>query len=271
MKRQPILYADLLDMRYEGHEKAYGAYPLRKHQPWYLFTAFAVVGGLFLVTAFAVERWGGTNKENSPLQIVDLCLCLYDFDTYKIQEIGELIPEKIEPEALGFRTPQPADRVRVEGPKVIPLPPQAGNVLLDWSKAIEADTLEEEEGFDTCLCMIPDEGDGDRADCMCIYEEDNPSGPLVFEPPLPINLEEVRAAIPYPEWAAHERIEGKVTFRVLIDKQGNYRRHKVLHYDHPSLLEGCDPHIQRLKFTPAVASGKPIVTWMEVPIVFELL
>ena len=69
------------------------------------------------------------------------------------------------------------------------------------------------------------------------------------------------------EW----NFEGRLVFRVLVDKRGNYVRHFSILKGHPAFeqaIEGCLPN---LKFTPAIQGGKPIPLWVNIPFNIKLL
>ncbi|MDX2246317.1 MAG: TonB family protein [Bacteroidia bacterium] len=94
---------------------------------------------------------------------------------------------------------------------------------------------------------------------------------FVNEEPSPLNLNEIRKAIGYPQEAISQNIEGTVILRVLIDKEGNYRKHAVVKEVHPLLVAAVEPVISQLKFSPAKVDANPVMYWMNIPFPFKLV
>lgn len=106
------------------------------------------------------------------------------------------------------------------------------------------------------------------------FAQDYPSSEafvFVDEPPKPLNLGDVRAAIGYPEEAVKQNIEGTVVCRVLVDKQGNFVQHLVMGNPSSVLLEAINNKIGQLKFTPARLQGKALAYWINIPFKFRLV
>ncbi|MEM6265391.1 MAG: TonB family protein [Bacteroidota bacterium] len=89
--------------------------------------------------------------------------------------------------------------------------------------------------------------------------------------PKPLNMEEVRQAIGYPRAAVDGAIEGQVVARVLVNKQGNYVKHKLIQEGHPILAKAVEAQVSRLKFSPAVLEGAVIPFWVNIPFRFKLV
>ncbi len=289
MKR-PVLYADLLDMRFEGREKAYGAYPLRKSQPWYLFTAFAVVGGLFLATVF-VMAYGGEKEvievettHEYPIECpLEPPRKIWGCRTWPppsgIVNYRILIPEKKAPQTIASQTPRPAANAPILGPEVIQLPPQMGNVFPEFLEEIELrdSTFTENIGLEnqSCDCKsghikIPNEGEiGEPV----IIEEEPDVSSFMFdgERPIALNLSEFKRLVGFPDEAYDRRLQAKVIFRITIDKRGYYVSHKLIRCDHPIFLSPAEKHLPMLRFTPAIQGGKPVPFEIELPLYFKVM
>ncbi|MEZ4774913.1 MAG: tetratricopeptide repeat protein [Bacteroidia bacterium] len=94
---------------------------------------------------------------------------------------------------------------------------------------------------------------------------------FVNEEPVPLNLNEIRKAIGYPQEAIDQNLEGTVIVRVLVDKEGNYRKHAFVKEVSPLLSSAIEPVISQLKFTPAKVGGEPVMYWMNIPFPFKLV
>jgi TonB family protein len=105
-------------------------------------------------------------------------------------------------------------------------------------------------------------------------KKDEEPDPNKFVPvqkrPEAVNLGDVRKAIGYPPIAKDGGIEGQVLLNILVDEQGNYKKHLVKQSAHPILLKEVEKHVSELRFTPAVQGGKAITFWVVVPFKFEL-
>ncbi|MCI4670084.1 MAG: energy transducer TonB, partial [Bacteroidia bacterium] len=99
------------------------------------------------------------------------------------------------------------------------------------------------------------------------------SGEFIFvdNPPTPLNLGDVRASIGYPEDAVKENIEGTVVCRVLVDSQGNYVQHLIMSNPTGILQRAVSKKVNQLKFSPAIAEGKAVSYWINIPFKFRLI
>ncbi len=86
------------------------------------------------------------------------------------------------------------------------------------------------------------------------------------EEPRPLNMDQFRQAIEYPELAKDMEITGKVVVRILVDSAGNYVKHILLRSPHPLLSNAIESKLPMLKFTPAIQNNKPVNFWVTIPI-----
>ncbi len=266
-----ILYADLLDMRYEGREKAYGAYPLRKHQPWYLFTAFAVVGGVFLLMAFTVaELGGGELQEDKRIidhpRVVVLPKASFPAEEYSLSPT----PPKRKRVKEIFRIPQPTKILLPEAPKSIA--PNLDRAILDWVTYVPSIGYEDQCGCDDGFIDVPEETSKGEPEIIYEVEPDCTCG-LWFDEELPqsLNLDDFKKRLGLPAVTYQEEGKTKLIVRILINKQGRYASHKVIHCDDPSLLYPVEKHLPMLRFTPAITGGKPVPFELNIPLYFDLI
>lgn len=76
--------------------------------------------------------------------------------------------------------------------------------------------------------------------------------------PVPLNFEEVRSAMGYPETAYLAGIQGDVVLEIAVDAQGNYLAHTVVESFHPLLRIPCEWMAPKLSFTPAQSQGQAV-------------
>lgn len=104
-------------------------------------------------------------------------------------------------------------------------------------------------------------------------EEEDPD-PTAFiqveKEPQPTNMDEIKKRIAYPPLAKEAGIQGKVIVRVLVDKEGRYKRHIVLRSPHKLLTEAVEKELPNLTFIPGLSNGQPIKVWVTIPFDFNL-
>jgi len=93
---------------------------------------------------------------------------------------------------------------------------------------------------------------------------------VVDEAPRPLNLEDIRRQMGYPQEALARQVEGVVVMRVLVGKDGRYQRHVSVQAADPSLEKAVVAHLPDLQFTPAKRAGQAIPFWINIPFQFRL-
>jgi TonB family protein len=75
----------------------------------------------------------------------------------------------------------------------------------------------------------------------------------------------------YPEQARRQRRTGIVTLRFLVDAEGHVRQPSVVEATPPGLFEeSALSAIGRWRFAPALRQGRPVPTWLVLPVRFTL-
>jgi hypothetical protein len=92
----------------------------------------------------------------------------------------------------------------------------------------------------------------------------------VDQRPQPINYQQVKGWIGYPETAYKSGIQGDVILRILVDERGEYQRHEVVDSFHPLLRIPCEVFTQLMVFKPAMIDGEAVACWAEVAYHFEI-
>jgi periplasmic protein TonB len=93
---------------------------------------------------------------------------------------------------------------------------------------------------------------------------------LVQQEPQPVNLDDIKRNLKYPEVAKQAQIQGKVMVRILVNKEGVPIKHVVKRSPHDLLTKSCVDEIYKLRFKPAINAGKPVVCWVSIPFDFKL-
>ena len=89
--------------------------------------------------------------------------------------------------------------------------------------------------------------------------------------PVPLNLDEVKRTIGYPEDARDAGEQGIVMVKVNIDAEGRYVTHEVLNAGLPILTPAVEAHLPELTFQPGIKDDKPAGGWIVVQFSFALL
>ncbi|MDX1907847.1 MAG: caspase family protein [Bacteroidia bacterium] len=114
-------------------------------------------------------------------------------------------------------------------------------------------------------------------DMLVYFERDPDIDAFMFAElkPQAINYDEVRALMGEPVKGILKREEHKgknirVVARVLVDKYGNYKRHRLISMGHPICSRQVEAYLHRLIFTPAIQGGKPVSFWVNMAFTFQV-
>lgn len=263
------LKADLDDMVFEDRERNYGAYFLRKRYPKYLRIAVGTVAFIALCGSFGplLAKSMGWIKGKLEIETKEVFIDITKLPPPpKPDELNEPPPPLPPPERrvikqMSFQIPEPSPDPDLEDTTSI----HKLEDLVDQNLSFVDVDGEDEKEFFTVV------GDGDEPEV--IVSSEPPSGGFVHvdEEPVPVNINEIAKLIGYPAVARQAGIEGNVIVRILVNKSGAYKKHKVIKDPHPLLTEVVEKHLDKLKFTPAIQGGRPIQFWVNVPFDFRLL
>jgi len=134
-------------------------------------------------------------------------------------------------------------RASAEGGDGIDLGGFASNIDFDAKEDVKVTVREQEPGIDEFI-------------------------PVEKEPY--IDLVELQKKIVYPEIARRAGIEGKVLIRVLVEKDGKPRRHRVEYSDNEQLNDAAVKAVMSSVFTPAIQNDRPVTCWVTIPVTFRL-
>lgn len=271
MESNKILQADILDILFEGKNKEYGAYELRKTYNRRLFKAIIVTGSV-IVLLFIGGMVNGFSPKRVALVPVGPDIELKSVE--KPKEIPPVIPPavKVPPVATVQFTPPrivPADQVKPED-----VPP----VQDDMDKVkIGAET---KAGADFDGTMAPPDGppgDGGKG----IVEEKKPAEPEIWE------KVEIDASYPggmpawqrfmyknfrYPDDGQNNEIQGTVVVQFVVDEKGNVSN--VVAISGPETGGLREEAVRVIKksglWVPAIQNGRQVKAYKRQPIVFKM-
>lgn len=74
----------------------------------------------------------------------------------------------------------------------------------------------------------------------------------------------------YPELGIKIDLEGSVTVKALLDKEGKVKRTIIAKTSHEMFNQPALDAAQKCVFTPALMNGKPVQVWVSIPFKFKL-
>jgi len=267
-----VLTADLDEMVFEDRERRYGAFDLRKRYPKHLTIGTISIGILSLLLSFGPliaksMGWVAAKKEFKTVEVVLSMDELPPPPPMDEEKPPPPPPPKVPPpqiKTVAFQIPEPTPEEEID--------PEEEQTIATIDEIQDAPALgfEDKEGEDFGFFDGSVEGDGEPE---VIVNNEPGIGDFIAveEEPKPVNIDEIKKLVGYPQIARDAGIQGQVVVRVLVDKNGRYSKHKVVNQIHPILAEAVEKHISKLKFTPAIQGGRPIKFWVNIPFNFKLL
>jgi protein TonB len=270
MEVNKILNADILDIIFDGRNKEYGAYDLRKSYNKRLIRALigtAAVIVLLFIGYFVSNLDLGKKKQAMVVQDVQL--------------------EQVEPEK---KEPPPPPPPKVEPPKVEMAKFTPPKIVPDDKVKEDEKPPEQEKLEDTKIGTVNQEGikdegitappsdagkgvveapkdneDYDKTFTKVEIESEYPGGPAAW-------LRYLNKNFRYPDDAVNNDIQGTVVVQFIVDKEGIVS--DVSAISGPSDGGLRDEAIRVIKksgrWTPAVQNGRQVKSYKKQPIVFKL-
>jgi len=265
------MHADILDILFEGRNKDYGAYDLRKTYNRRITKAMFVTGSVIvlLCAGYLVSGMHGT-KRIIPPDVTDINLV-------KVED-----PKVIVPPPMPKPQVQVVQTVRFVTPRVVKdvevpkdeKPPE--NDKLDDVKigATDKDGLKDDGvvappvsdgGKNVVGELKKDETDYDKTFMKVENESTYPGGPAAWQRYLNKNLH-------YPDDALNNEIQGAVMVQFIVDKEGNVSDVEAVGGpEGGGLREEAIRVIKKSgKWTPAVQNGRQVKSYKKQPVGFKL-
>jgi len=272
MEVNKILSADILDIIFEGRNKEYGAYELRKTYNRRLTIALigmaSLIALLFLGYILANTISSGPKKD---LVVQDVQL-----EDLKQEEKKEELPPP---------PPKPPDPPKVEMAKFTPPKIVKDEEVKEEEKPPEIEKLEEvkigtqnQEGVKDEGIVAPpvedagkgvveapkkDEEDYDKTFTKVEIESEYPGGDAAWRRYLLKSLQ-------YPSDAQDNGIQGSVVVQFIVDKEGMVSDVQAISGPEELRKEAERVIKKSGKWTPAVQNGRQVKSYKKQPIVFQL-
>jgi len=272
MEINKILNADILDIIFEGRNKEYGAYELRKTYNKRLVKAIigtAIVILLLFIGYFVSNLNSGGPKKALVVQDVQL----EDIKEEKKNEPPPPPPPKIEPPKVEMAKFTPPKIVKDNEVKEEEKPPEQEKLEDTKIGAVNQEGVKDEgitappvdAGKGVVEAPKKDEEDYDKTFTKVEIESEYPGGAAAW-------LRYLNKNFRYPDDAVNNEIQGTVVVQFIVDKEGNVSDVAAISGpENGGLREEAVRVIKKSgKWTPAVQNGRQVKSYKKQPIVFKL-
>jgi periplasmic protein TonB len=268
-----IMSADILDLIFEGRNKDYGAYELRKTYNRRLAIALIATAAfcVLLFVAYFVSNSMGDDDKNKDLIVQDVQL-----EEVKQEKKDEPPPPppppKPEPPKVEITKFTPPKIVKDEEVKEDEKPPEVEKLEETKIGTINQEGIKDEgivappvsdEGKGVVEAPKKEEEDWDKTFTKVEIESEYPGGASAWQRYLNKNLR-------YPQDAIDNEIQGTVVVQFIVDKAGAVSDVEAI--SGPKELR--DEAVRVIKksgtWTPAVQNGRQVKSYKKQPIVFRL-
>lgn len=266
-----ILTADFLDILFEGKNKEYGAYDLRKTYNKRLITALigtAAVILLLFIGYFLSNLNGGPKKAAMVVQDVQL----EEVKEEKKNEPPPPPPPKVEPPKVEMAKFTPPKIVKDDQVKEEEKPPEQEKLEDTKIGTVNQEGVKDEgitappvSDAGKGVVEAPKEEDYDKTFTKVEIESEYPGGPAAW-------LRYLNKSFRYPDEAVNNEIQGTVVVQFIVDKEGNVSDVQAISGpESGGLREEAARVIKKSgKWTPAVQNGRQVKSYKKQPIVFKL-
>ena len=272
MEANKILQADVLDIIFEGRNKEYGAYNLRKTYNKRLAVALIGMMGLLSILSAGYVVAGSASKTSNPDFIVDSVVLT------RVEDKPEVIPPVPVPkppvqQAATIKFTPPVIMHDNEVPKE-EMPPQVNDME---DVKIGAITVDGPKGDDVVAPPVADNG-RDILEAPKKLEDDDKKifAKVEIESQYPGGagawMRYLNKTMHYPETAQEAEMQGTVTVMFVVDKEGNVSNVEAISGPATGGLKEEAVRVIRKsgKWEPAIQNGRKVNSYKRQPVIFRL-
>jgi periplasmic protein TonB len=272
MDLNKIMNADILDIIFDGRNKDYGAYELRKTYNRRLL--MALLGMLLLCVlifvGFSVANFIAANSKKADIVVNDVQLEDIKQEEKKNEPPPPPPPPKPEPPKVEMAKFTPPKIVKDEEVKEDEKPPEQEKL-----EDVKIGTTNQEGIKDEGLVAPVDDGKGvveqpkkdeedyDKTFTKVEIESEYPGGASAWARFLNKSLQ-------YPQEAQDNEIQGTVMVKFIVDKEGNVSDVEAVSGPKELHAEAIRVIKKSGKWTPAVQNGRQVKSYKSQPIKFQL-
>jgi len=267
-----ILNADILDIIFEGRNKEYGAYDLRKTYNRRLWVAIISMIALLILLFVGYLVAGAINNGPKKQAMVVQDVQLEDVKEEKKNEPPPPPPPKVEPPKVEMAKFTPPKIVPDEKVKEEEKPPEQEKLEDTKIGTVNQEGVKDEglaapvdQGKGVVEAPKKDEEDYDKTFTKVEIESSYPGGAEQWARYLGKTLH-------YPDEAINNEIQGTVTVQFIVDKEGNVSDVQAVSGPTDGGLRDEAVRVIKKsgKWTPAVQNGRQVKSYKKQPIVFKL-
>lgn len=273
METPITINADLNDILFEGRNKEYGAYAIRKKYDKTILNSFCI--GVIAVLSLVLISWNGMKPD--PKTMINVIPVEMDTTIKNIEVKPE---EKKEPVEKKMEENKPQGETKPNEP-VQPVATQANRVPAPDSLAADTSTTNSNDsivnsGLNNKAGCKDCKPQGDPAGCDTCGGKGTPPPPIVEDPlyldesPNISNMTELKACIEYPRILRDDGFEGDVLLRVTIDENGNVEKVEVVKTSHALFTQAVNKCLPKAKGKAGIKKGKPVKSWVIMPFKFRV-
>jgi protein TonB len=275
MEVNKILTADILDIIFDGKNKSYGAYELRKTYNKRIVTAMIVTAAICLLIflGYFVSKALEKNADKKEMVVQDVQL-----EEVKQEEKKNEPPPPPPP-------PKPVEPPKVEMAKFTPPKIVKDEEVKEDEKPPEVEKLEDvkigaknQEGVKDEGVVAPPvsdagkgvveapkkvEEDWDKTFTKVEIESEYPGGASAWARYL-------NKSLTYPSEAQEAEVQGTVVVQFIVDKEGNVSDVEAISGPKELQAEAVRVIKKSGKWTPAVQNGRQVKSYKKQPITFRL-
>jgi periplasmic protein TonB len=266
-----IMSADILDIIFDGRNKEYGAYQLRKTYNSRLTKALLATAALCLLLFLgkAFSGFLGSEKNAKEVMVKDVQLEEIKPEEKK-EELPPPPPPKPEPPKVEMAKFTPPKIVKDEEVKEDEKPPEQEKL-----DDVKIGTTNQEGIKDDGVVAPVDDGKGvveqpkkdeedyDKTFTKVEIESEYPGGASAWARFLNKSLQ-------YPQEAQDNEIQGTVMVKFIVDKEGNVSDVEAVSGPKELHAEAIRVIKKSGKWTPAVQNGRQVKSYKSQPIKFQL-
>ncbi|WEK36175.1 MAG: TonB family protein [Candidatus Pseudobacter hemicellulosilyticus] len=274
MEVNKILSADVLDIVFEGRNKDYGAYQLRKTYNKRLIAALVTTASICILifAAFVIANAIEPKEEAKEMVVQDV-------------QLEEIKQEEKREEPPPPPPPKPPDPPKVEMAKFTPPKIVKDEEVKADEKPPEVEKLEETKIGTVNQEGVKDEGivappvedagrgvveaprkveeDWDKTFTKVEIESEYPGGTAAWQRYLNKTLR-------YPQEAIDNEVQGTVVIQFIVDKDGMVSDVEAISGPNELRDEAVRVIKKSGKWTPAIQNGRKVKSYKKQPIVFRL-
>jgi periplasmic protein TonB len=268
MEINKILSADVLDIIFDGRNKDYGAYDLRKTYNKRIRTSLLVMFGLViaLVAGYFISNYQGQGKKQA---VVVQDVQLEDIKEEKKNEPPPPPPPPKPPPQVEMAKFTPPKIVKDEEVKAEEKPPEVEKLedtkIGDVNqKGVQDDNITAPPSDNKGVVEAPkDNTDYDKTFTKVEIESEYPGGLAAWARYLTKNLN-------YPEEALNAEVQGVVVVRFIVDKDGNVSDVEAISGPNELRNEAVRVIKKSGSWTAAVQNGRKVKSYKSQPINFKM-